>query len=284
MTAYRRLGWTILIVLAATTAPAFAGTIKLAWDSVPGATGYNIYYGTSPNNYSIVIDVGNTTQTTLTGITDCVDYYVSAKAYNQAGEGAQFADEINGWARPVVAGGSTISATQGDQFTLDVTGANFQSGAQFVIDTASIPADQGGTPLVRVQNPAILGCNQAQALITVDPLGPGSRAMEVGSFNFDIQVINPGGIFGERQANLVVAFDPFRSDMNRSDAMTKDRVDGKDLAWLAYAHGTNEADPRWNPDADLNGDGWVDGQDLSLLAIGFGQCWNGSGWSAIACP
>lgn len=284
MSAYRKWWWAILIVLAVATAPAFAGTMKLAWDPVPGASGYNVYYGTSPNNYSNVIDVGNATQTTLNGITDCQDYYVSAKAYNGPALSAEYADEVSGWAKPVVSGGATISAVQGDQFTLDVSGTNFKSGAQFLIDTTSIPSDQSGTPLVRVQNPAILGCSQAQALVTVDPSGPGARAMEIGTFAFNIQIVNPSGIYGNRTANLVVGYDPFRTDMNRSDAMTKDRVDGKDLAWLAYAHGTNEGDPRWNADADLNGDGSVDGQDLSLMAVGFGMCWNGSNWSAAACP
>ncbi len=108
--------------------------------------------------------------------------------------------------------------------------------------------------------------------------------MEVGTFDFDIQIVNPDGIQGSRNTNLVVAFDPYRSDLNRSDATTTDRVDGKDLAWLAYAHGSAEGDPRWNPDADLSGDGLVDGQDLALLAVGFGQCWTGSNWSATACP
>ena len=108
--------------------------------------------------------------------------------------------------------------------------------------------------------------------------------MEIGTFSFNVQVVNPGGIYGTRSTNLVVDFDPYRSDINRSDAMTTDRVAGKDLAWLAYAYGSAEVDPRWNPDADLSGDGFVDGQDLALLAVGFGQCWNGSNWSASACP
>lgn len=273
----------ILAILTTFFGPLFAGTMSVAWDPVPGASGYNLYYGTSSSNYTDVVDVGNTTQTTLT-INDCVDYYVSAKAYNAAGESAQFSNEVSGWARPVVTAGATLNATQGDQFTYTVSGSNFQPGAQFLIDTASIPTDQNGTPLVRVENPAILGCNQAQALITVDPLGPGARAMEVGSFNFAVQIVNPDGIFGTQNTSLVVGFNPYRSDMNRSDTITTDRVDGKDLAWLAYAYATAEGDPRWNPDADLSGDGLVDGQDLALLAIGFGQCWNGSNWSASACP
>ena len=273
----------VAVAVAFSFGAASAGTIKLAWDPTPGASGYQIYYGTSPGNYSNVVDVGNTTQTTLTGIADCVDYYVAAKAYNGSGESAQFSSELAGWAAPRVTSNATLNATQGDQFTLDVTGFNFRSGAQLQVDTSDIPTDQGGTPLVRVDNPSILDCNNAQALVTVEPTA-GGRAMEVGTFDFDVSVTNPSGVLGVRNTNLVVAYDVVRTDLNRSDTMTADRIDGKDLAWLAFAHGAAEGDARWNADADLNGDGFVDGLDLALLAVGFGGCWNGSGWSGSACP
>ena len=99
--------------------PLFAGTMSVAWDSVPGASGYKLYYGTSSSNYTNVVDIGNTTQATLT-INDCVDYYVAAKAYNSAGESALFSNEVSGWAKPVLNSGGTINAMQGDQFTLEV--------------------------------------------------------------------------------------------------------------------------------------------------------------------
>jgi hypothetical protein len=60
-------------------------------------------------------------------------------------------------------------------------------------------------------------------------------------------------------------------------------VDGKDLVWLAHSHASAEGDPFFNPDADLDGDGMVDGNDLAMLAARFGQCWTGSGWSNGAC-
>jgi hypothetical protein len=86
------------------------------------------------------------------------------------------------------------------------------------------------------------------------------------------------------QGSYEVLFDEERLDINRSDSETRDRVDGKDLVWLAYSHATTEGDPRFNPDADLNGDGAVDGEDLAYLATGFGACWDGSSWSLSSCP
>ena len=274
-----------IIVTSALLAPeSAAGAINIAWDPVPGASGYNVYYGTSPNNYTNVVDVGNNTSTTLNGINDCVDYYVSAKAYNSSGESAQFSNQVSGWGKPQLNVAATLSATQGDQFTLNINGANFKPGASLLIDGSSIPQDLTGASLVRIENPAILNCNSAQALITIEPNGAGARAMEVGSFPLDLEIVNPSGIRGQRGANLVVNYDSTRTDLNQSDTETTNRVDGKDLAWLAFAHGAAEGDPRWNADADLNGDGFVDGQDLALLATSFGQCWNGTGWSGNACP
>ncbi len=74
------------------------------------------------------------------------------------------------------------------------------------------------------------------------------------------------------------------ADINSSDSSTRDRVDGKDLVWFAQAHATSQGDARYNPDADLDGDGWVDGQDLVYIATRFGLCWSGLSWNAGACP
>jgi len=49
------------------------------------------------------------------------------------------------------------------------------------------------------------------------------------------------------------------------------RVDGYDLIGLGLAFGADAAMPNWNPLADLNGDGIVDGRDLTILAINFGR-------------
>jgi hypothetical protein len=48
--------------------------------------------------------------------------------------------------------------------------------------------------------------------------------------------------------------------------------------------GTEAGDALYNPDLDMDGDGWVDGEDLSYLASNFGECWSGTDWSAAACP
>ncbi|EKD78992.1 MAG: hypothetical protein ACD_41C00196G0001, partial [uncultured bacterium] len=64
-------------------------TITATWNasSAPAATlgGYKIYYGTSRTALTNTIDVGNTTTTTLTGLTNYTRYYVAVTAYNKGG-------------------------------------------------------------------------------------------------------------------------------------------------------------------------------------------------------
>jgi hypothetical protein len=49
------------------------------------------------------------------------------------------------------------------------------------------------------------------------------------------------------------------------------KVNGKDISIAAKAFGTKPGDPRWNPDADVNGDGKVDGKDITMIARNFGK-------------
>jgi parallel beta-helix repeat protein len=49
------------------------------------------------------------------------------------------------------------------------------------------------------------------------------------------------------------------------------KVDGRDITIAARAFGTRPGNPRWNPDADINGDGRVDGRDITMIARNFGK-------------
>ena len=56
-----------------------------------------------------------------------------------------------------------------------------------------------------------------------------------------------------------------KGDNNRSDS-----VDGRDLENLARAFGSQYGDPEYNPLADTNFDGFIDGSDLIDLGLNFG--------------
>ena len=55
---------------------AYSAQVKLAWNAneEDDLAGYRIHYGTSTRDYSTTVDVGDTTQYTVTGLDDGVTY------------------------------------------------------------------------------------------------------------------------------------------------------------------------------------------------------------------
>jgi hypothetical protein len=273
----------LMISLSMLVAPALAGTMSVTWDPVESATGYRAYYGTSTGQYSYSINVGNTTYATLQGLNDCTTYYVAVKAYNTGGESVDFSDELTGWSRPEINSSSPGSVQQGEQFTMTIHGANFLDDAVLSNISASIPEDEQGNPLFHIESTNVVSCSRMEALVTVETQTRGFRAMEVGQLPLAFEILNPGGVYGSGNTTLDIQFNSIRADINQSNSQTEDRVDGGDLAWLAYAMASNEGSVRYNPDADLNGDGMVDGEDLALMAPNFGRCWSSAGWTEDTC-
>lgn len=58
-------------------------SISLSWlDPDPTVAGYNIYYGTESGVYTNVVDVGNTTNATIDGLSVGSTFYFAVTAYN----------------------------------------------------------------------------------------------------------------------------------------------------------------------------------------------------------
>ena len=59
-----------------------ASALTLAWDpnAEPDLAGYKVYYGTESGMYGFVLDVGNVTQYTVTGLEPETQYYFSLTA------------------------------------------------------------------------------------------------------------------------------------------------------------------------------------------------------------
>jgi hypothetical protein len=84
-----------------------AASISLAGsEPEPTVVGHAVYYGTSSGTYSNIIDVGNTTSTTVTGLTDGQLYYFAVDAYTADGTRSPRSAEITG-----VAGTAAVPAT-----------------------------------------------------------------------------------------------------------------------------------------------------------------------------
>lgn len=61
--------------------------LNLAWDASTGATGYKLYYGSSPLTYTYSVDCGNSLSNSLT--LSAGTYYFAVSAYNGAKEGVK---------------------------------------------------------------------------------------------------------------------------------------------------------------------------------------------------
>jgi hypothetical protein len=280
-----------------------AGSIGLSWDPVPNATGYKVYYGPSQGNYTGSVNVGQVTQATVSTLTDCADWHLAVKAYNNNGESPTFSNEIVGWPRPALSsmklgGGAAVQkvvALQGTQAVLALTGKNFQFGATLEIQNRAVAVDLDGNGqvnvndrLITVDSVTVSACDQLQAVVSVGPGANGLPAAEIGLW--DVTVVNPTDhdgveVYGTFADKFEVTVDPSRFDINQSSPATAGRLDGKDTIWFASVFGLQETAGLFDPNSDFNGDGWTDGDDLSYLANDMGKCWSNAtkSWSEGAC-
>lgn len=266
-----RVLWALpILCLAALTAS--AGTVSLSWNSASNADGYRVYYGTAPGNYAFAYDAGSRTQATIGGLQDCREWYFAVKAYNNSGESQAFSGEVSGWPRPTIS--QPVVRRQGDQFTMTIRGSNFQSGASVSTDN----------PRVLLGAPVVTGCDTIELVATIEPTAPGVRAAEVGSWL--LEIVNPDSVFGDLSNGIQVLINPARFDLYSEQGPSQGRVDARDTIALSRPFGARDGESLYDPDADLNGDGWIDGQDLAFLATNLGSCWSSSAadWSLAACP
>ena len=232
-----------------------AGTIKLAWDPVTDLdlAGYRVYYGTTSGVYTQAAAVGNQTNVALTNLQDCTVYYLAIKAVDANGnESSSFSNEIFGMSAPVPSSMTPGSAKQSAaNLDVTITGTNF--------DTQARP-DFG--PDIVVNSYSSVSCGTLQANITI---AEAARVNSAPALPRTVRVLNQGGPVGGKVGGFTVLFNERRADIDGSG-----RVIGRDLLYWRNAFGSVAGDSAYNTDADLNGDGLVDGADLTLLSIWHG--------------
>ncbi len=184
----RRLVTTLAVLLAA-TGWLYAGTMGIAWDPVSDGdlAGYKVYYGTTPGNYPLSRDVGNTTSTTLTGLDPCTRYYVAVKAYDTGGlESTSYSNEIAGLPRPVVNTVTPSSGEQGATLTLTLGGESYDTGA-------TVEFSGSGITVLAVRRNS---CTQLSVDIQIAAAAPtGAR---------DVTVMNVDRSYGTRTGGFTV--------------------------------------------------------------------------------
>jgi Bacterial Ig-like domain/Fibronectin type III domain len=188
-TLIRSLALLAASLVIASSVPVRAGTVAIAWDPVPDTdvAGYRVYYGTSPTSYTSSVDVGNVTQTTVSGLTDCTTYYFGVKAYDTAAnESTAYSNQVQGWTRPVVTSETPSSAEQGRTLSLTIAGSSFPAGAIAAFSNAGIT----------VNSTTVNACGQLTVNVTIGAsAAPGTSNMDV---------TGPDGVFGTGTALFTV--------------------------------------------------------------------------------
>jgi Fibronectin type III domain/FG-GAP repeat len=99
----QRLGWLartigVAVVLSCAAAlAAEAGSVTLAWDRNPESniSGYVLYYGNAPGEYTGSVAVGNVTEYVFTEPVNGRSYFFAVQAVNFAGAGGGLSTEVN---------------------------------------------------------------------------------------------------------------------------------------------------------------------------------------------
>jgi Fibronectin type III domain len=113
-----------ILLIALLYNPAQAATsITLAWapSLSTNTAGYDVYYGLTNSAYNQMVNVGNVTNATISGLTGGMIYYFAAKAYNSPGELSVFSNQAS-YALPATLTGLQIRAAPAGEFILTVTG------------------------------------------------------------------------------------------------------------------------------------------------------------------
>ena len=102
---HTRYGRIAILLLAAFTflhQPAFGAAppspyaATLAWERSPdnSVTGYRVYFGRQPRQYTNSVNAGNLINTTIAGLTAGVPYYFAVTAYDAGGGESDFSNEV----------------------------------------------------------------------------------------------------------------------------------------------------------------------------------------------
>ena len=117
-----RAQWSICLLglfMALSAASAQAASLTLAWDPAANAAGYVVVYGTASGLYTSQVDVGNVTQSSISGLTASKTYYFAVKSYSSTGVQSSPSAEVSGTTSAAV---TLTVATQGSGIVASADG------------------------------------------------------------------------------------------------------------------------------------------------------------------
>lgn len=234
----------LLSVLALSSPHVLAGNLTIAWSpSVDHhAAGYRIYIGSEPGLYTRVVDAGGDVKTTIRDLADERTHFLVVREYDARGtETGAVSTELASLPAPRIVSVEPDFVRTGAEALVAIEGSN--------IDPAA---------LVRARDPRLIvrGATNAgpgRVIVTVRAVASGEG--EIGIDATSLTVINPG-----RKAEEFFRFHP-----EALDADGDQRVDQADVRLVQEAFGSSQGGTSYSLAADLDGDGVVDGRDLSRI-------------------
>ena len=118
---------------------AYPASLTLAWDPADDLSdGFSLYFGLESGNYTEVIDVGPSTQYTISGLEPGQTYYFAITAYNSFDE-SDFSEELMATAPVFCEGDFDMDG--------DVDGADLMYAVSYYpgLDPATVTAEFGRT-------------------------------------------------------------------------------------------------------------------------------------------
>lgn len=91
-----------------------------------------------------------------------------------------------------------------------------------------------------------------------------------GIYTFTLQITDATGVSSSVTYTWAILANP-PGNVDFTTVGSENRVDGYDLIALSMALETTNGSPGWNPLADLNSDGIINGADISILQMNFGK-------------
>jgi len=91
-----------------------------------------------------------------------------------------------------------------------------------------------------------------------------------GIYTFTLKVIDATGVSSSTDYVWAILANP-PGNVDFTTTGSEYRVDGFDLIALSMVWGTINGSAGWNPLADLNSDGIINGADISILQTNFGK-------------
>lgn len=254
-------GLLALCAIGAGVRDAAAATMRLSWasDTEADLSGYRLRYGTAPGSVDAEFDAGRATNAQVSGLSRGVTYYFSVVAYDLSGNESTPSTEVTARlptdfsAPPVIesameTGSGTVYAVRSQARFVQVNGQNFAAGA-----TVNLGPD------IAVQAPSLTP--QGDLLVGVSIPADSAAGPRT------VTVSNPDLGIGSGAGLLTVVKSP--------DANGDCAIDIVDLNTLARSWNLETGEARFAPAIDLDGDGYVGPDDLTIFVTYYGREFSG---------